>query len=1457
MRVVRRVVHVLLIVATLVVGAAAAAIIVTQTAWFKNWLRGYIVREANQYLNGTLTVERLGGNLFFGVELENIGVSLDGSQVVAVQDLGIDYNVFELVSGGLSVDNIRLNKPVIYLRREGDAWSISRLVKKQQQEADRSGPGRPIAIEAIGISDGSVMFDGPVSTSGVEVPRHIDHLDAKASFKYEPVRYSIEITHVSFRGADPAIGLNALSGGVAVRNDTLYVDKLAVRTEETSLSIDGAVEQYLANPVLKLQVSSDKLSLPEIARLVPALAGVRLQPAFELKVDGPLDRLGIDVNMRASAGQASATLVADVMAPGQSVRGDLSVRHLDLAHIVKDPKQKSDITADAKVDVRAAAFSDLDSWQGTVALNAPRVQAAGYAAEAIKARARLNGRRIDLDAQAAAYGASATTAGRVTLPPPNSQDVPRFDVSGRLAHLDLGRLPRQLNVPAAATDITATYHASGSAGSSPNIDGDAQFERSTVPGATIAAGSTAGVSLHGKGVGYRADATVNDLDLMRVGEAFGVPALAADRYATSINAHVTAEGQGTTPKEMSVTASGTVTDSSLFGGHVPQLSFDADVVDDTAHVAVTGALAEFDPAVASEKPGLKGTVAGNVAVDATVSGFSSGVTADKVEATAKVHLEASTVGGLVISGADVDGDYRDATGVIRTLDIKGRDVNVQASGTLSLNERDQSKLMFHADSPNVDELAKLADVPLTGIARVDGMLTGNRRELVASGTFTGNDFRYGENGALTVTSDYTAKVPNLSMADASVTASTHGTFVTVAGQNINELDAKTTYQDKTVDFDATARQPQRSLAAAGSLLIHPDHQEVHLQRLALETQGQQWRLAPGSSPRVQYGGDSIAVKDVALVSGDQRMAAEGAFGGPDERLQITLENIDLAAVDALMLRPPQFTGRLNATSAISGTREIPRVQAQFQVAQGGFRQFKYDGLNGTVDYGGKGLNVDARLQQNPTTWITAKGYVPTAAFAAAGGKGPRVHHEAASPEESFNLHVDSSPIDLGVVQGFTTALTNVQGTVQAKVDVTGAADDPHPDGAITIANGAFNVEPTGVAYSHINGRIDLKPDGVHIDAINVLDNRFSSLSVSGDLGIHEREVGAFNVYVTGNDFKVVDNKMGNVRIDTDLRIAGDLVNPRVEGDLGINTGVVNLDPILATVGSSAYATKQTEFATSSANDQGQTPPPSGFDALRMNVHLTVPNDLVIRATDLSVPDAPISLGAVNMTLGGDLRVTKEPGGIISIVGPVRTIRGWYDFQGRRFTLLRDGTIQFIGTWPPDPALNIKTQRVIQGVTANVNVQGSLSMPQVVLTSTPPLEQGDILALIVFNQPINQLAEGQQITLTQRAEQMAAGQVAGAFSRSLGQALNLSEFEIAAAPNSGAAAQVTIGQQVGQHLYVKVEQGIGDQSSTNFILEYELTEWLRLQSNMLQGPTQPQLFQKMQGSGADLLFFFSY
>jgi translocation and assembly module TamB len=350
--------------------------------------------------------------------------------------------------------------------------------------------------------------------------------------------------------------------------------------------------------------------------------------------------------------------------------------------------------------------------------------------------------------------------------------------------------------------------------------------------------------------------------------------------------------------------------------------------------------------------------------------------------------------------------------------------------------------------------------------------------------------------------------------------------------------------------------------------------------------------------------------------------------------------------------------------------------------------------------------------------------------------------------------------------------------------------------------------------------------------------------------------------VNADDFKVIDNKMGNVRIQSAMSLSGQLRSPIVQGYLGVTTGEINLDEIIAMVGTSPYSTQAASDAgNTTAALAAATPAPapsSPFDALRMNLELTVPNDLVVKASSLQTAGSPVSLGALNITLGGNITATKDPGDTIRLVGAVNTVRGNYDFQGRRFEILRDGTIRFEGLDEINPTLDLRTRRLIQGVEARVNVRGTLRKPEIDLSSTPPLEQADILSLIVFNQPINQLGEGQQITLAQRAQSLATGAVAGQLAQSIGNALNLDTFEINVAPENGGGPELTLGQQLGQNLYVKVQQAIGDQSSTNFILEYELNRWLRLQTNVLQGSsTQQSVFRRAQGSGADLIFTLSY
>jgi autotransporter translocation and assembly factor TamB len=1444
MGIIRRVVRMSLIVAILIAGTTLASVIVSQTAWFKNRLRAYLEREANRYLNGQLSIQRLDGSLFFGIEMEDVGVSMDGTRVVAVKDLGLDYNAFQLIASGLAIDQIRVNKPVVHLRRADDGWSVARLIKKQEREAEREGPGVPLSIDRIEITDGSVIVDGPVDSAAVNVPNRFDQIDAMLSVRYEPVHYSLEISRLAFRASKPEIGLNALSGHLSVRGDDAYVESLALRTEESTLRVDGTVEGYLTTPHLAVQVSSDRLSLPEIAAVLPALHGVPLEPAFDLRLNGPLDRLRVGMAIDSSAGEANAALTADVLAPGQAVSGRIALRDVNLAPILKDRAWQSRITADIDADVAARDVRDLASAHGRISVHAPRLEAAGYRADTVRGAARLAGRRVTFDVTGGAYGAAAAARGRIVLA--EGGGPPAYDVDGRVRNVNLDRMPRRLGAPPAATRINAAFRAQGTGRRS---EGQATFEESTVAGARIAAGSHVGWSLAGGQLRYDADVQLSDVNVQRVGREFRIPPLASDRYASALNAHVLAQGRGIGLTSMSATAKGSFVGSKIFGGEVAGLTFDAAIAGGSASVQATGTFSALDPAAVAGRSGhrqLEGSVSGAFDLRASASGLASGVTLGNVAGTARVTLDPSTVGSLTIDRAAIDADYQAQLADVRRLEIAGRDLNVTGKGVLALGETGHSDFAFEVDT-SLEEVGKLVGRPVSGLAKITGTLGGNRSQLQAAGQLIGSNVKYGENGALSVSAAYDVRIPDLSPASGVFKADADATFVTLAGQTINQLRGVAAFADQRLEFEGAARQPERMLSGTGAMTLHPDHQELHLQQLILNARGQRWQLAPGSESTIRYGGDALSVDGLMLVNGNQRIQAKGAFGRPGGALEVTMAGVELAGVDALLLRPPQLSGRIDASATVVGERDAPRIESTFQVSQGGFRDFKYDSLAGSIIYADRSIGIDARLQQNPEQWITAKGSIPAALVA--GIDSPAA---AAAP---VDVSIESSRLDLGLIQGFTPAVTGVTGTLEANVRITGNAGDPQPAGAIAVADGAMTVEPTGVRYTNIAGRIDLEPDRVHIDQITVLDDQFSALSVTGDLAVSRREIGDVRLYVNAQDFEVVDNDLGSMRVEMALEASGNLLAPRVQGYLGVNTGEIDLDEVLALAGPSPYATEPIEYDYST---EGVTPRGGPAGALGMDVQVIVPNDLVVSSANLQTPGSPIGLGALTVTLGGDLRAMKEPGGRLRLTGSVNTVRGTYDFQGRRFEILRDGTVQFAGLEELNPTLDLRARRLIQGVETRVGVQGTLKAPQVVLSSNPPLDEADILSLIVFNQPVNQLGEGQQISLAQRAQALAAGAVANQISQSIAQAFNLDTFEINLAPEQGTAAEVTLGEQIGQNLYLRVEQAIGEQGTTNVVLEYELLDWLRLQTNVLQGSAiQQSPFQRAQGTGVDLIFLLSY
>src|SRR6187200_1346982 len=155
----RRTLQIVALVRTLIVGIVALALIASQTAWFRGWLRGYVERQAKQFVNGTVSIGSLGGNLFYGIELGDIAVEYNGERVLTLKNVEVKYSIAELVSKGVVIRQIRLDEPFVLARREDGGWNLAKMMKKQQREADRKGPTKPISLPDIEIVNGRAAID--------------------------------------------------------------------------------------------------------------------------------------------------------------------------------------------------------------------------------------------------------------------------------------------------------------------------------------------------------------------------------------------------------------------------------------------------------------------------------------------------------------------------------------------------------------------------------------------------------------------------------------------------------------------------------------------------------------------------------------------------------------------------------------------------------------------------------------------------------------------------------------------------------------------------------------------------------------------------------------------------------------------------------------------------------------------------------------------------------------------------------------------------------------------------------------------------------------------------------------------------------------------------------------------------------------------------------------------------
>jgi hypothetical protein len=1415
-----------------------AGVAVTQTSWFKNWLRQKAVSQAAQFLNGELTITRLGGNIFTGVVLDGVALRHEGQTAVSMDRLTVNYSIVTMISDGVIIDSMTLDNPTILLRRDDAGWNFNRFVKTRRNTGGRGAP--PITMRAIVMNNGHVMV-----TDRGRLIEDATRLNTRFRFAYEKPGVAISIEQLSAHLRQTA--LRSLAADLRFDRGSIHARDVALETDRsklvTTITYSGPRER-----LLDIRLDAERLSLPEIGSYFRPLANIRLEPSVELTANGTLDALEMDVDVVTSAGTARGPLVGHFGAGPKSLRGRLDVSHVDMAPILNRAEWKTRVTGQADFTWTFRPAEIDFKFAG------PHVEGFGYRAADVRAEGVYEPQRLRFDASGAAYGARATTRAVFYFRTPARPLTYRLE--GTFRNLDMRQLPERLSMPKLETQAAGTYtfEAQGS-----NWSGTGVLAESLVEGASFEPGMQLGIESRNRQLSYSASGNVAWLNPRRFAAPLEVTWLDDDRLNGSLTGAFTFTGSGRTVDDLVLNTNASLVDSTLAGARFPSAVLDFQMAARQIRARFTGPFEELPGSLLSERKELAGTVLNGSADMAVALAIPEARPTELLNLSGTTALKKSTIAGMAIESGQVAGSFADGIAEIKELALTGPDVQASAAGTLALGNRGASQFAYDVAVTNLEPLATRLGRPLAGSAHLVGDASGPAADLTIVGKLGANRLRYGTTvDALTASSTYTVQMSNFDIEQARIQADTSATFVSIAGRSLPRVSAKTVYENSELQFDTMVEEERRSLGLGGNVVFHTDHDELHLRALNLTVGQTRWELPQGQEAVAKYSSDSMTLENFVLERGIQRVTAAGtvaigtASADAPNNLTLQLDNVQVQDVNELLLGNRSLAGVLNAKAEVRGTRNDPLLQSNFSVTAGTVEGVNFNALSGTANYSGRAVDVDARLEQTPAAVLTAVGTIPVP-------NGPGSTTRA----QEFDLAVKSTPIDIALLQPATTQVTKLAGQFSADVRVRGTLDSPRLHGLVETTNGGLTVVATGVTYTNAIARLLFEGDRLLVDRLELSDDDNDRLVAIGELGIEQRSIGQMNLQISTSQFKVLDNQFGDMQIDSDVRITGEVAKPVISGEIVTRPARLEVDQILEQLSRSAYSTEaivatETETSlTEAAGSAGDDPRVGIYDAATIDVRLRLPDDLLLRGRDMHASFSRVGLGDMNITVGGELQIRKQPAGQPDVVGSVTVVRGFYDFQGRRFEVLRDSQIRFQGTRPIDPALQVGAQRIISGVTAIVNIRGTARHPQVSLSSQPPLDEADVLSLIVFNQPINQLAEGERLNLAERAGGLAVGYLATPLANSIARALDLDIFEIRASGGENDQPSIAVGQQLGSRLFVSFRQEFGPDDYSQLSLEYRINELLRLVSTVTQGVQRSHRTQRLDRTGLDLIYTLSY
>lgn len=219
----------------------------------------------------------------------------------------------------------------------------------------------------------------------------------------------------------------------------------------------------------------------------------------------------------------------------------------------------------------------------------------------------------------------------------------------------------------------------------------------------------------------------------------------------------------------------------------------------------------------------------------------------------------------------------------------------------------------------------------------------------------------------------------------------------------------------------------------------------------------------------------------------------------------------------------------------------------------------------------------------------------------------------------------------------------------------------------------------------------------------------------------------------------------------------------------------------------------------------------------LDVNVTIPSGLWIRGRGLDAE------------LAGNLRLEQRETLLPTLAGELEALRGTFVFLGRTFDL-EVGRVAFYGEDELNPSLDIRLSTYVKDTRIRIVVTGTALDPDLVLSSEPPLPEGDIFSLLLFGTISTELDTGQADLLASRASEIATTFANAQLGQRISRELGVDMFSVQSGTGPEARQALIVGKYLSRKILLQYEQALEEAGDIFVNIEYLLSQRLKLETH---------------------------